>query len=260
MELKKAVLVISFGTSYEQTRKRTIEAIEDDVRRAFPERTFFRAWTSGMIRKKIRERDGLIIPSVSDALENMAKENIEDLLVVTTLITPGGEFNKIIDAIAPYRSSFKILKISRPLLDTEEDMEALSEMLFDIFNGALSDKSIMVFMGHGSETARVNVYERLNEIFDTRGHKNYCTGTVEFEPGISPVYRKIEELHPEKVYLTPLLIVAGDHAMNDMSGDREDSWKHLIENKGPEVCCIVKGLGGYEGIRSLFVKKAKEAV
>jgi len=255
---KKALLAVSFGTSYEETRKNTIEAIEEDLKAAYPDRTFYRAWTSAFIRKKIRERDGYIVPSVSEALDGILCDGSDDLLIQPILMLAGGEFRKIMKEVSVYTDRFRKIRIGRPIIGYKEDIPEMVSLLSGLFKET-AEKQMMAFMGHGSGDAGFSVYEMMNAGFEEAGLSNFCVGTVEYEPGITPVLDKTDELRPEVVYLTPFLIVCGDHANNDMAGDQEDSWKTLIAEKGPAVKCIMKGLGEYEEVRALFVKRSKEA-
>jgi len=257
MTYPKALLVVSFGTSYEATRKNTIEAIENDLKTAFPDRTFFRAWTSGFIRRKIRERDGIVIPSIEEAMEEIAGMGVTDLLIQPTLMLAGGEYNKILSAVSTYAQRIETIRMGKPLLETETDIADMTDILFELFPEQ-NKNQMVAFMGHGSEDMRLPVYEWLNMAFEKAGKSRFCIGTVEFEPGIRPVLEKVRCLKPENVLLTPFLIVAGDHASRDMSGEGEDSWKNRIAAEGVRVECLVKGLGEYPQIRTFFVKKAKE--
>ena len=256
--MEKALLVISFGTSFRDTCEKTIEALEKDLAAAFPERKFYRAWTSGFIRKKLKERDGLIILSPEEALEQMKQDGIQDVLIQPTHMLAGGEFEKVTAALKPYTDAFEKAVIGRPLMESEEDIRLFVDKLAEI-TGQIGADEIAVFMGHGSSETKIPVYDRINQICEETGRKQICVGTVEFEPGIAPVLEKVKELKPKKVYLAPLLVVAGDHANNDMAGDEEDSWKNQIAKEGCEVECILKGLGEYEAIRTLYVQHAKEA-
>lgn len=253
------MLVVSFGTSYKDTCEKTIGAIEKDLAEAFPDRKLLRAWTSGFIRKKILERDGEKILSPEEALKAFADGGISDVLIVPTHLLSGGEYAKIADALAPEIDKLNGAKLGRPLLETEDDIEAFAGALIKIFDGVEEDE-MAVFMGHGSDCIELPVYELLNEAFIRSGHDNFCVGTVEFEPGIEPVLKRADERKPEKIFLSPLLVVAGDHANNDMAGDEPDSWKSILQNRGCEVECILKGLGEYKEIRKLYIDRAKEAL
>lgn len=258
MSETKGLLVISFGTSYKDTCEKTIGAIENDLRAAFPERRFYRAWTSGFIRKKILERDGEKILSPEEALDAAKEEGITDVVIQPTHMLAGGEFAKIVDALKPQMEHFEKVSVGGPLLETEADIKEFTEIMTEIFSDVKEDE-MAVFMGHGSDSIKLPVYTLLNDEFAHARHENFCVGTVEFEPGIEPVLEKVRERKPKKVYLSPLLIVAGDHANNDMAGDEPDSWKNLIAAEGTEVECIVKGLGEYPGIRAMYAERAKAA-
>lgn len=256
--MEKALLVISFGTSYQDTCEKTIEALEKELAAAFPERKFYRAWTSSIIRKKLKERDGVIIFSPEEAFEQMKKDGVRDVLVQPTHMLAGGEFEKVTAALKPCMDAFEKAVIGKPLMESEEDIRVFVDTLAAI-TGSMEDDEMAVFMGHGSSETKIPVYDLINQICEETGHGKIVVGTVEFEPGIAPVLSKVQERKPKKVYLAPLLVVAGDHANNDMAGDEDDSWKNVIAREGCEVECIIKGLGEYEEIRALYVQHAKEA-
>ena len=259
MSEKKALLVVSFGTSYAETRKLTIEAIEQDLKAAFPDRTFYRAWTSRMIKKKLLERDGLQIDDVREALERMVSDGVTDVLIQPTHMLAGVGFEDTIRVIRSFLYSFKMITMGRALIANEDDLRLLTGALEKVFEKEIAS-GMMVFMGHGSERNAFPVYELLQRQFEQDGHADVCVGTVEFTPGIEPVLEKIRARRPEKIFLTPLLVVAGDHATNDMSGDDEDSWKNQFAREGAEVTCIVRGLGEYAEIRQLYLEHARTAV
>ncbi|MBO7730054.1 MAG: sirohydrochlorin cobaltochelatase [Lachnospiraceae bacterium] len=256
--MEKGLLVISFGTSYQDTCEKTIAALEKDLTAAFPDRVFYRAWTSGFIRKKLKERDGVTILSPEEAFEKMKEDGVKDVLVQPTHMLAGGEFEKVTAALKPCMDAFEKAVIGKPLMENEEDIRLFVEKLAEITEGIKEDE-MAVFMGHGSSETKIPVYDLINRFCEESGHKNIVVGTVEFEPGIAPVLEKVKAQKPKKVYLAPLLVVAGDHANNDMAGDDEDSWKNQIAKEGPEVECIIKGLGEYKEIRALYVQHAKEA-
>jgi len=255
----KSVVVVSFGTTYKETCEKTIGAIEHDIRSQFSDRRFYRAWTSGFIQKKILERDGVNILSPEEALQLAMKENCRDILIQPTHLLAGGEYERMTDRLKPLAGMFSNLHIGRPLLEKEEDIIEMAVTFSTIFADAKEDE-VVAFMGHGSDSLKLPVYELLNQAFLDLGKKNFVTGTVEFAPGIKLVLNRIRERRPKKVYLSPLLVVAGDHANNDMAGDKPDSWKNQISAEGPQVECIMKGIGEYPEIRNMYIRRALEAL
>ncbi|MBQ9031584.1 MAG: sirohydrochlorin cobaltochelatase [Parasporobacterium sp.] len=258
MKNTKALLVISFGTTFPETRSRTIEAIETDLQTAFPDRIFYRAFTSGMVRKKILEQEGLRILSVPEALEQMQSDGIRDLLVQPTHLLEGAEYASTLDVIRDRSDLFDQVRIGRCLMTDQGDIEAMADCLERIF-GSLDPGQMLALMGHGSGRISLPVYDLLNRQFEMDGFSVYCVGTVEFDPGIRPVMEKVRQKMPEEVILSPLLVVAGDHAVHDMAGSSEDSWKSRIRQMGPRVVCNLKGLGEYQEIRDLYVEHALQA-
>jgi len=255
---KKALLVVSFGTSFEETRARTIDVIERDLQRTFPDRKFYRAWTSDMIRKKLDRTVGVHYDSVREAMEKIVADGVTDLLVQPTHMLAGCEYAQMRQTVAAYCGKIAAVAVGAPLLTTPQDLSALAEIMERAYAGLEKDE-LLILMGHGSDQLEMPVYELLNDLFAERGHSNICVGTVEFSPGIEPALARVRERSPRRVYLAPLLIVAGDHATNDMASDEPDSWKSRIAQNGPEVVCILKGLGEYEAVRAMYVANAEKA-
>lgn len=253
----KALLVISFGTTFNDTREKTIDAIEEDLSKAFPDRKYYRAWTSGFIRKRLLSRDGTQIDGPDEAFERMKADGVTDVLVQPTHIMPGEEFAKVMSAIEKKASAFDNVSVGAPLLSFDEDFRETASCMAGHFPD-LRHRAL-VLMGHGSPGGPNDVYVRLEDTFRELGYDNVFVGTVEAEPGLEDVILKAENSGQHEVILTPLLIVAGDHATNDLAGDEPDSWKSVFLSKGFSVDCVVKGMGEYEDIRQIFVRHAKEA-
>ena len=253
----KAILVVSFGTSYQDTCKRTIEALESDLCSHFPDRRFYRALTSKIIRRKLAAQ-GNMIDSVEDALERMQQDGIKDLLVQTTHMLPGEEYALTLEAIKKYSAAFSTIRFGAPLLLNHTDLTELASILEKCYPQVEQD-SLLVFMGHGSGCLNAPIYEELESCFHQDGYGNYCVGTVEFDPGFTVILKRIRREKPKKVYLTPLMVVAGDHANNDMAGDEPDSWRSQITAEGVEAVCILKGLGEYPPVRKMYIKHAETA-
>ena len=256
---KKAILIVSFGTSYENTRKRTIDAIERDIADAFPVCPVYRAWTSKMIIAKLKKRDGIIIHTVKEAMEQMIADGIREVVVQPTHILDGIENHVMKEEVLSYKESFDKIVFGTPLLTSPEDEQNAIEAVNSEFSD-LKDPEALVLMGHGT-THQVNVvYAGLDKKFKTSGHSNVFIGTVEAEPTIQDLVREVTAFQPSKIYMTPFMIVAGDHAHNDMAGDSPDSWVCQFKEAGFEVCPVLKGLGEYPGIRAMFVEHAREAI
>lgn len=253
----KAILVVSFGTSYENTRKKTIEAIEEEFAQKYSDYEIYRGWTSTMILKKIYSRDGLKIPTVTEAMEQMVKDGVKEVFVQPTHILNGVENDIMTEEIKRYQDSFTTIAFSTPLLNSTLDMKEVVSFVGKEFSFVGKDEAL-VFMGHGTTHYVNTVYAALDYVFKDLGHPNIFVGTVEAYPELESVLRHLDTFKPKKVYLTPFMIVAGDHAENDMAGEDEDSWKSLLEEKGYEVSCIMRGLGEYPEIRKLFLKHLED--
>lgn len=255
---KKAVLVVSFGTSYEETRKKTIDQIEETLRRAYPEHIFYRAWTSKMIRKKLLERDGVRVFDVTEAMEDMEKNGITEVLVQPTHVINGIENDQMLEDLSRFRDCFSRISIGTPLLTSAKDSRRVIKAVTQELQPA-SDEAL-VFMGHGTEHYVDAIYAALDYQFKDMGHDNIFMGTVEGYPTLDSVRKLVEKAGFKKVVLAPFMIVAGDHALNDLSGEEEDSWKRVFEREGYEVRCILKGLGEYPAIRDIFLDHARDAI
>lgn len=253
----KALLVVSFGSSYSDKRSRSIGAIESAISSAFPERLFYRAWTSNMLRKKVEREEGLHIDSVDEAMERMLKDGVNDLLVQPTHLLLGEEYKKAEETVRAFAGNFSSLAIGGPLLADSSDVTELAGILEKEY--PTEEGEMLVLMGHGSAKLPFPVYECLEKQLIRDGYDMTCVGTVEFEPGIDRVLEFIRQERPQKVHLAPILTVAGDHVINDMSGDAPDSWKNRIGQEGTVVMCHIKGLGEIEQIRSMFIRHAENA-
>lgn len=254
----KALLVVSFGTSFPETREKTIGAIEDDLAAAFPDRRFYRAWTSGVIRRKLKSATGETIDSVAEALARMAAGGMRDVLVQPTHMIAGEEYEKLCQELMQDKAMFSSVAVGTPLMAEEEDVAAVAKLL-PALCPQVGREDMAVWMGHGSGALRMPVYEMLNEQLQNSGFDNHAVGTVEFAPGFEDVLRRVKKRRPHRVVLSPLMVVAGDHAVNDMAGDGPDSWKSRLRAEGVDVACVLKGLGEYAAVRALYTVRAGKA-
>lgn len=257
-EAKKAILVVSFGTSYEDTRKVTIDAIEKDIENAFPDYKIYRAWTSKMILAKLKKRDNLFIPNVTEAMEQMFRDGITDIIVQPTHVINGIE-NELMkqDALA-FSADFASISFGDPLLTSEADNDTVIAAIVDEFSHLGKDDAL-VLMGHGTTHYSNSIYAALDYTFKDKGYPNIFLGTVEAYPTMDSILKMITAHQPRRVYLAPFMIVAGDHAKNDMAGTDPKSWMCQLQQEGFETVPVLKGLGEYPGIRALFIEHVKNA-
>lgn len=344
---KKAILAVSFGTTHTETRKATIDAIEEHLAAAFPDRKLYRGWTSRFILKRLKERDGTEYDFAEQALLRMKEDGIRDVIVQPTHIIYGREYDKLTEILEKNLGSFDRAALGKPLLAEEEDISRLADIVIkDIFPSGSTDTAL-VLMGHGSpykEGTKTDlilagdpdrsltddpnlVYSRLEEEFRRKGRNDIFVGTVEGKPSLEDILKKLKEHgrpyenelsdghgqpveqelpaeygqpseqkppveqellaeyeqhngHDGKtghearsgqcgrrdhqkiktVALSPLMIVAGDHAVNDMAGDGENSWKNRFLSEGYETEIILRGLGEYPAVREMFAEHAAKAL
>lgn len=256
--MKKAVLVVSFGTSYKETREKTIEVCERKIKEAFEGYDFFRAFTSNMIIRKLKNRDNIHIENPIEALDRLHKEGYEEVIVQTLHIICGEEYTKLKEQISEYSNKFEKITLGRPLLsqidDYKETVEALKLQI-----PKLEDNEAIVFMGHGTEHEAHSAYPALDYMLKQENLKAYV-GTVEGYPEIEEVIVNLKKDKISKVRLMPFMLVAGDHAINDMAGDDDDSWNTILNKSGFETKIHLKGLGENESIQNKFVKHALDCV
>lgn len=263
--MKKAVVVISFGTSYNDTRKKTIDRCEDIIKKEFEGVDFFRAWTSKMIIRKIKKRDNEYIYYPDELFEKLYREGYTDIYIQSLHLICGDEYNKLVKIIDRYRDKFENILVGRPLLKSIDDHKRLAEFLGEISKEDIKKdkckdkKSATVWMGHGSEHIANSSYATIDYRFRIDGLNAYV-GTVEGYPEIEEVIELLKRDGIEKVHLRPMMLVAGDHATNDMASDEEDSWKSVLESNGFEVETYLVGLGEYEKIQEFFKNNLVEEV
>lgn len=260
-EGKTAILVVSFGTSYNESRDLTIGAIEESIAKEFPDYGVRRAFTSQIIIDKLNERDGLEIDNVEEALDRAVEDGITDLVVQPTHLMDGYEYTDLADALKGYEDKFNQVILGEPLLSCDADFDAVVRAITAKTASYDDGETAVCFMGHGTEADSNSVYTKMQETLGGAGFENYYIGTVEAEPTLEDVVAALKEKGTyQKVVLEPLMVVAGDHANNDMAGEEEDSWKSILEKEGYEVECLLEGLGQIPEIQELYVEHTKAAV
>lgn len=258
---EQAILVVSFGTSYNESRDATIGAIENAIADAFPDYEVRRAFTSQIIIDKLKERDGLEIDNVGEALDRAVADGVKTLVVQPTHLMDGYEYTDLADELKEYEANFDAVVLADPLLTSDEDFDAVAAAITEHTASYDDGETAICFMGHGTEADSNEVYPKLQETVTAAGFENYFIGTVEAEPTLEDVMTAVTEKGVyKKVVLEPLMVVAGDHANNDMAGEEEDSWKSVFMAEGFEVECLIEGLGENEAIRQIYVDHTKAAI
>ncbi|MBE6070435.1 MAG: sirohydrochlorin cobaltochelatase [Clostridium butyricum] len=256
-----AILVVSFGTSYNDSRDITIGAVETAIAEAFPKYEVRRAFTSQIIIDVLKERDGLEIDNVEEALDRAVEDGIKELIVQPTHLMNGFEYNDLAKSLTNYLDKFDKITLADPLLMSDADFDSVIKAITAETASYEDGETAICFMGHGTEAESNAVYGKLQEKLTQTGYENYYIGTVEAEPTLDDLIAALKAKGTyKKVVLQPLMVVAGDHANNDMAGAEEDSWKSALEKEGYEVICVIKGLGQFEAIQNLYVEHIKDAI
>ncbi len=258
--MKPVLLVVSFGTSYNDSRDITIGAIENALADAYPDYEVRRAFTSQIIIDILKEREKLEIDNVTEAMDRLVADGVKDVVIQPTHVMNGYEYDDVIAEVTPYKDKFDSFKIGEPLLISDQDYSDVISAITTQTAAYDADGTAIVFMGHGTEHEANATYTKLQQKLIDAGHKNYFVGTVEAEPAVEDVLDMVKASGAKKVVLLPLMIVAGDHANNDMAGDEEDSWKSVFEANGFEVECVLEGLGQNTAIQQIFIKHVKAAI
>ncbi len=253
------LLVLSFGTSFNDSRRLTIGAIENSLESAFPDYSVRRGFSANIVIDHINRRDNILIDDIDAALKRAVDNGVKNLVVQPTHLMNGIEYNEIVDKTAAYSDAFEKVVFGAPLLTSDEDFERVEKAIVDWTSEYDDGNTAICFMGHGTEADSNYVYEKMQKLLKDNGHTNYFIGTVESSPTLDDVMNAVKSGGYKKVILEPLMVVAGDHANNDMAGD-EDSWKTAFEDEGFEVECLLRGLGENEAIRQIYVDHAQAAI
>ncbi len=254
------LLVVSFGTSYNDSRRLTIGAIEGAIADACPDYSVRRGFTSQIIIDHVKRRDNVSIDNVTEALDRAVANGVKTLVVQPTHLMNGLEYNDLVDEVAQYSDAFEKVSIGEPLLTSDEDFQAVAQAIVDATAEYDDGKTAICFMGHGTEAESNQVYAKMQTVLTDMGCTNYFVGTVEATPSLDDVLKLVQAGDYERVVLEPLMVVAGDHANNDMAGDDPDSWKSTFEAAGYEVVPVVRGLGELEAIQKIYVQHAQAAI
>ena len=276
------ILVVSFGTSFNDSRAEDIGGVEKALQAAYPDWSVRRAFTAQIIINHVQARDDENIDNMDQALERAVDNGVKNLVVQPTHLMHGAEYDELTEAVENYKDKFESVKIAEPLLGEvgadetaiNEDKAAVAEAItaeavktagFDSLDAAKEEGTAFVFMGHGtSHTAKIS-YSQMQAQMEQLGYENVFIGTVEGEPedtACEAVIEKLKNAGYKKVILRPLMVVAGDHANNDMAGDDDDSWKSQFEASGAfdSIDTQIAGLGEIDAIQQLYVAHTQAAI
>lgn len=257
---EKELLVVSFGTSYNDSRRLTIGAIEGDLEKAFPDFSVRRGFTANIIIDHVQRRDNILIDDVDAALERAVNNGVKNLVVQPTHLMHGLEYDELVKEVGNYSDAFDQVVFGEPLLNSDDDFARVEKAITEWTASYDDGETAICFMGHGTEADSNEVYQKMQDLLTKDGYTNYFVGTVEAQPSLDDVLAKVQAGDYKRVVLEPLMVVAGDHANNDMAGDEDGSWKKTFEDAGYEVECLLRGLGENEDIRAIYVDHAKAAI
>ncbi|MBQ5436366.1 MAG: sirohydrochlorin cobaltochelatase [Firmicutes bacterium] len=279
---KNELLVVSFGTSFNESRATDVKGVEDALEAAYPDWAVRRAFTAQIIINHVQARDGEFIDNMDQALERAAANGVENLVIQPTHLMHGAEYDELSEAVDKYASSFKTVVIAEPLLGEvgsdatviNADKQAVAEAVtaeavkvagYASLDDAAADGTAFVFMGHGTSHNAKVTYSQMQTQMNELGYDNVFIGTVEGEPeetACEEVIKAVSEAGYKKVVLRPLMVVAGDHANNDMAGEDEDSWVSMFNasKKFDKVDCQIEGLGRIAAVQELYVQHTADAI
>ena len=253
---ERELLVVSFGTSYNDARRVSIGGVEDALAAAYPEWSVRRAFTSQIVLDHVWERDGVAMDNVRDALNRAVANGVRSLVVQPTHLMNGFEYQELADELASRAGEFEYVAIGAPLLSTDDDFRRVAEAVTASAAEYGDGETAFCFMGHGTEAASNGVYAKMQSVLP----QNCYVGTVEAEPSLEDVLSAVRAGAYKRVVLQPLMLVAGDHANHDMAGDEPESWKSVFESAGYETVCVLRGLGELDAVQALFVEHARAAM
>ena len=264
LQNKDAIVVMSFGTTYKETRAKTIDATVDAIKAAHPNTKVVTAFTSHIIRDRIQEKEGITYPTPEEALDQLKAEGYTRVALTTLDIIPGMEYNYDVAVYNLYKNNFKKMTLGTPLMywmgqenQTDEVMEVVKAVSTQF--PKVGKQDAVLIMAHGTPDPSNAYYAVIQDRIEEAGLKNTFIYTVEGTPNLEQVIPQLKARGIKNVTLMPFMMVAGDHANNDMAGAEPDSHKSILEKEGFKVDTYLHGLGENQNIRNIFVERANEA-
>lgn len=245
--MKKAIIEASFGTSHTDALENSVLALKRTFEERFPDYEVFVALTSKMVLSALKKQ-GISFDTADEMLARLKEDSFDEIIIQPTHIIPGIEYEMLLNAAEKFKGDFVGIKVGEPLLESKTDMEKVCRIIAEKF----PDETV-VLMGHGTEHSANEAYTEFRKVCTELGFDNIYTATVEAEPTLDDVIGELKLCGKKKVTVMPLMLVAGDHAKNDMAGE----WKEQLEAAGFEVNCVLKGLGEYPEIREIYCEHIK---
>ena len=250
------ILTVSFGTTHLDTLSKTIQAVEQDLAAAFPGCSCRRAFTSGIVRSRLKSKYGMEVDGVEEALERMRADGVQRVVVQPTLLIPGEEYDRMRAQVLCSAGGMRAA-MGAPLLWDDADLLELMQVLTQAY--PVPEDTVLLAMGHGTSHEANSLYVRLEQLMEEQGGPlGVCT--VEGTPDFAQAVERLRARGVRKVHLVPLLLVAGDHSKNDMAGDGPDSLRSMLEGEGFAVSWTLQGLGELPAVREQYVRRARAAL
>lgn len=262
MICEKELLVVSFGTTSAESRRLNIDSVEQTIRKAAGDGWCVRrCFTSQTVINIINKKEGVQIDNVAEALDRAEQAGIRSLVVQPTHLMKGLEYDKLRNILSDRSCAFRRTALGDPLFSSDEDFAKVAEALIEASAASDDGETAIVFMGHGTGAAANDIYEKMQKVFAGKQKDHYYVGTVEASPSLDDVIAAVGERDYRKVVIRPLMLVAGNHAINDMaSPDDPESWFSRFRNAGYEVRCIIEGLGQLPAVRDIYADHALRAI
>lgn len=255
------LLVVSFGTSYNDSRVADIKGIEDALQAAYPDWSVRRAFTAQIIIDKLKKRDGITIDNMTEALDRCVEDGVKEIVVQPTHLMAGLEYADVKDELDKYADKFDKISLGDPLLTSDDDYKKVAAAIKENMASFDDGKTALCLMGHGTEADSNADYAKMQEVFKNEGLTQFFVGTVEAEPTCEDVIAAASAAGYKKAVLAPFMVVAGDHANNDMADETDpDSWAAKFVAAGFEVTCLLQGLGQNAAIDDIYVSHVDDAI
>lgn len=255
------LLVVSFGTSFNGSRAADIKGIEDALQAAYPDWSVRRAFTAQIIIDKLKERDGITIDNMTEALDRCVEDGVKEIVVQPTHLMAGLEYTDVKDELDKYADKFDKISLGDPLLTSDDDFKKVAAAIKENMASFDDGKTALCLMGHGTEADSNADYAKMQEVFKNEGLTQFFVGTVEAEPTCEDVIAAASAAGYKKAVLAPFMVVAGDHANNDMADETDpDSWAAKFVAAGFEVTCLLQGLGQNVAVDDIYVSHVDDAI